>query len=324
MKKIEKRQKSSNHLKPEHPMDDKNLTSLNQDLQKKIERLERKINREKIARREAERVMETKSLELYTVNLELSKVNQSLEDTVALRTKELSENLKHVEIINKELMDIAYVVSHDVRGSVRQIGGLVSLIEEEYKTDNLTKSELGDYVSEIKNRTFKMYHLLDGIREYISIGRKFNEVTEVDLQLEMFKVINQINIPKGFQINLINQLPSININKDRFFQIFNHIIKNAVEYSPYPSQGVINIEFQNGDTHFEISISDNGSGIAPRYHDKIFKLFQLLGKNKKGKGIGLPIVKKMVETINGEISVESQEGQGATFRVLFPNTLLVH
>lgn len=298
------------------------LIATNEDLQKKIGRLERKINREKVARKEAERIMETKSLELYNVNIKLIKVNQSLEDTVQLRTKELSDNLKHIEIANKELMDIAYVVSHDVRGSVRQIGGLASIIDEEYKIGNLTKEELSDYMSEIKNRTFKMYHLLDGIREYISIGRKFHDTTEVDLQYKIATIINKLNVPNGFHINIKNKLPIIDINPDRCFQIFSHIIQNAIEYHPNPSQGVINIEVKYSENHFEVNISDNGAGIAPRYHDKIFKLFQLLHKNGKGKGIGLPIVKKMLEPIRGKISVESEEGQGATFKVILPNELL--
>ena len=298
------------------------LIATNEDLQKKIGRLERKINREKVARKEAERIMETKSLELYNVNIKLIKVNQSLEDTVQLRTKELSDNLKHIEIANKELMDIAYVVSHDVRGSVRQIGGLASIIDEEYKIGNLTKEELSDYMSEIKNRTFKMYHLLDGIREYISIGRKFHDTTEVDLQYKIATIINKLNVPNGFHINIKNKLPIIDINPDRCFQIFSHIIQNAIEYHPNPSQGVINIEVKYSKNHFEVNISDNGAGIAPRYHDKIFKLFQLLHKNGKGKGIGLPIVKKMLEPIRGKISVESEEGQGATFKVILPNELL--
>ena len=324
MKEIEKLQQQTNQLKPEHQSDAHTLIATNEALEKRINRLERKLIREKAARKEAELIMETKSLELYDLNLKLIDINQTLEETVAKRTQELRENLDKVEIINTELMDIAYVVSHDVRGSVRQIGGLVSLIDEEYREDNLNKGDLMDYISEIKNRTFKMYHLLDGIRDYISIGRKFHETSEVDLQHNVSQIISQSKLPKGFQINIINKLPVININPDRSYQIFNHIIQNAIEYHHDPSHAVVNIHCEYDENYFEINIKDNGPGIAPRYHDRIFKLFQLLDSNQKGKGIGLPIVKKMLEAINGKIRVESKEGKGASFKILFPNELLVH
>lgn len=324
MKDINKLHPSINDSKSEHLTGSENLVAMNEVLQKKIERLERKISREKASRREAELIMETKSFELYNLNLKLIEVNQNLEKMVERRTEELRNNLNHLEVVNTELMDIAYVVSHDVRGSIRQIGGLVSLIEEESKTDNLTKEELSDYISEIKNRTFKMYHLLDGIREYISIGRKFHAVTEVDLQYKIAKTISKLNVPDGYTINIKNKLPSIKINPERCFQIFSHIIKNAIEYHPNPSEGIVNISFEHTDTnYFEIIITDNGIGISPRYHAKIFKLFQLVDNNQDGKGIGLSIVKKMLESIGGKIYIDSEEGKGATFRILFPYELLV-
>jgi light-regulated signal transduction histidine kinase (bacteriophytochrome) len=303
--------------------DDVNPIVSNEVLLKKMERLERKLAREKASRQEAELIMETKSRELYDLNVKLVEINQNLESIVEKRTEELRRNLEHVEIVNTELMDIAYVVSHDVRGSVRQIGGLVSLIETESNANILDKEDLGEYVGEIQSRTFKMYHLLDGIREYISIGREAIDEGELDMHDAVSKIINKLTIPNGFEIQINGQLPTMRLNAGRCEHIFKHILNNAIQYHHQPSKGLIKMDIEKDDNFVKINISDNGPGIAPRYHQKIFKLFQSLDNNKKGKGVGLPVVKKMLEVIGGKINLTSEEGQGATFQILLPIELVV-
>lgn len=291
------------------------------ELEKQISRLQKRLAREKTARKEAERIMEQKSRELYATNQELISVNQNLEQIVADRTEALRLNLEKVNKINEELMDITYVVSHEVRGSVRQVGGLISLIEEETKLEE----ESLEFMTEIKDRVARVYHFLDGLREYIFIGRKSIEAQPIELRKVLKQIVNTLDLPQGFSIKIDKNLPILNVNPHRCHQVFQHLIQNAIQYHHQPNQGEIIITFQQNEYEGIIIIKDNGPGIAESYHEKIFKLFQLLHTrgSKNGKGVGLSIVKKIIESWNGYISIASSKGNGAAFNIVLPNELIL-
>ncbi|MFM9461016.1 sensor histidine kinase [Flavobacterium psychrophilum] len=125
-------------------------------------------------------------------------------------------------------------------------------------------------------------------------------------------IINIIHIPNHINVSIIGKLPIINADKFRIQQLFQNIISNAVNYIDKPI-GTVNVSCIEKDGKYIFSIQDNGPGIAKENQEKIFKIFQSLQKSDKSTGLGLSIVKKIIETYNGKIWLESQINHGTTF-----------
>ena len=123
---------------------------------------------------------------------------------------------------------------------------------------------------------------------------------------------NMIFIPSHIVIEIQNKLPVIQADSTRIQQLFQNLITNAVKHIDKP-KGEIKIDFANGETHYTFSIQDNGVGIPSEYHEKIFKMFNSLSTTEKSSGIGLSIVKKVIELYKGEIWLESEVNVGTTF-----------
>ncbi len=212
---------------------------------------------------------------------------------------------------NEELGEYAHVVSHDLKSPLRSINALVNWLREDYK-NVLGKSGL-ENISLIELTLEKMEHLINGILNYSSLS---NEVVlkneDVDINGTIKDIENTIFIPSHIKIYVLQTLPIIKGDKTRLQQLFQNIITNAVSYID-KEKGRIEISFKEKETHYVFQIMDNGVGIEEEYFGKIFKIFQSLGNNKNSTGIGLSIVKKIVEIYKGEIWLESQPKVGTSF-----------
>ncbi len=234
----------------------------------------------------------------------------NLERTIEAESqnKELLENLQRS---NKELRDFAHIVSHDLKSPLRSINALVSWFQEDY--EEVLDEGANETFDKLNNKLEQMDALIDGILRYSSVNDSnvlIVQKVKVKEVLEEIKTI--LYIPEHIKFIYPEKLPTIKADKTRIKQLFQNLISNAINYID-KDEGKIVVKFRELKHYWKFSISDNGVGISKVYHDKIFKIFQTLDKKGKSTGIGLSIVKKIVELYGGEIHLESEEGKGTTF-----------
>ncbi len=218
---------------------------------------------------------------------------------------------------NQELKDFAYVVSHDLKAPLRGIKTIAEWITTDYadKLDNDGKEQLGL----LAKRVNRMHNLIDGILQYSRIGRIEEEKVVVNLNELLTETIDLLVPPKNITITIENELPTIECEQTRITQVFQNLLSNAVKYMDKP-QGQIKVGCIEENGFWKFSITDNGPGIEEKYFEKIFKIFQSLAPRDESEstGIGLTVVKKIVELYKGKIWLESKVGQGTTFFFTFP------
>lgn len=243
------------------------------------------------------------------VSIQLTNAN-NLERRIAAESenKELLENLKRS---NKELHDFAHIVSHDLKSPLRSINALISWFQEDY--EHVLDAEAVETFDKLNNKLEQMDALIDGILRYSSVNDKnILAIHKVNIKGVLEEIKTILYIPEHIQFIYPDNLPTINADKTRIKQLFQNLISNAINYID-KEEGKIEVKFTELKTYWKFSISDNGVGISEAYHDKIFKIFETLDKKGKSTGIGLSIVKKIIELYNGTISLESKEGKGTTF-----------
>jgi light-regulated signal transduction histidine kinase (bacteriophytochrome) len=220
--------------------------------------------------------------------------------------------LKELESANTELKDFAYIVYHDLKAPLRGIGSLAEWLLTDYKDkfDEDGKELLDLLMGRIK----RMHNLIDGILQYSRIGRLREEKDEVNLNKLIKDIIDMIAPPENIKITVENELPSILCEKTRISQVFQNLLSNAVKYMDKP-KGEIKIGCNEDEEYWKFSISDNGPGIDKNHFEKVFQLFQTLKPRDEieGTGIGLSVVKKIVELYGGTTWVDSKIGEGSTF-----------
>ncbi|MBL1178881.1 sensor histidine kinase [Pantanalinema sp. GBBB05] len=233
---------------------------------------------------------------------ELTYVNTMLARTTALLKKR-----------NQELDQFAYVASHDLKAPLRAIANLSEWLEEDL--DELLPTESRHQMQLLRGRVHRMEALINGLLEYSRIGRLEAEIEPVDVNALLMEVIDSLALPPTFTIIVGKNMPTLKTKRLLLGQVFANLISNAVKHHPH-DHGQVTISVQSQGGHYEFAVSDDGNGIAPEYHNKIFTIFQTLEARdtKESTGIGLSIVKKIIETEGGSITVDSQVGAGATFR----------
>jgi signal transduction histidine kinase len=258
------------------------------------------------------------SLECQAITL--NRTNEALRSEMAERKRaEDSQRqlLKELESANRELREFAYVVSHDLKAPLRGIDSLVSWIATDYadRFDEAGKENLALLVA----RVCRMHALIDGILEYSRMGSVREQLQPIDLNGLIPEIIDLLAPPTHIAVTVETSLPVLLAERIRIQQVFQNLISNAVKYMDKPS-GNIRIGCKPFGGMWEFYVADDGPGIEERYFDKIFQLFQTV-HNKPGvesTGVGLTIVKKVVEMYGGSIEVESAVGKGSCFRFRWP------
>lgn len=218
--------------------------------------------------------------------------------------------LKQLEVSNNELQEYAHIVSHDLKSPLRSIFALVSWIKED-NHEHLNPSSL-DNIALIESTLEKMEQLISDILNYSSVTSEEVEDKPVDLNSVINDLKQILFVPEHINIKVLHPLPIIIGDKTRLQQLFQNLLSNAIRYID-KEVGYITIDVIEKPTHYQFSIEDNGIGIAKEYHDKIFKIFHSLNENKESSGIGLSIVKKIVDLYKGDIWVASTPEKGTTF-----------
>ncbi len=225
-----------------------------------------------------------------------------------------------LESANEELRNFGYVVSHDLKAPLRAIGSLADWISTDYadKFDDEGKEHMRLLIGRVR----RMDGLIDGILQYSRVGRVRETIVAVDLNQLVREVIDMLAPPKNITISIGNSLPTVMTEPTRVQQLFQNLLSNAIKYMDKPD-GEIRIACAAEGRQWKFSIADNGPGIDQQHFEKIFQLFQTLAPRDRveSTGVGLALVKKIVEMYGGRIWLESALGRGSTFFFTLPQTV---
>jgi len=234
------------------------------------------------------------------------------------RQEELKQYRQKLEKTNENLEKFAYTAAHDMKSPLNSAMGLIDIIEMELKGKGNEKTI--EYLDLLKDTFNNTKQLINGILEYSKTGFSEIELKDIDLNILITKIANQYSTGKQalpanrpVKIKIAQKMPIVRHYKTALSQIIDNLISNAVKYNNKKICEIY-IKCIDKSTHYEISIADNGPGIADEYKEKIFDLFEnLKTKKKSSSGIGLAIVKKLLTETNGRIWVDPVKKQGANF-----------
>ncbi|WP_417206210.1 CHASE domain-containing protein [Antarctobacter sp.] len=238
-------------------------------------------------------------------------------------TNELRAKTEHLEHANGEIEQFVYIASHDLKTPVRGIGFLVDVIEEDLEEviGPVEKhTEIKMQFNMIRDRVSRMNDLTKGIMDYSRVG---NYGTETESGVLVSKFVEDCHADfevEPCQIRLTSEVEIIDCDSQNFRRVLENLIGNAFKYHPHPRAAQVDLTIEDLGDRIKVSVKDDGNGIAPEFHDRIFGVFQTLRKKDEPEstGIGLAIVKKAVQRHGFDISVASSEGEGAEFTFYWP------
>jgi PAS domain S-box-containing protein len=234
--------------------------------------------------------------------------------------KDLKKYVKKIEAINKELDDFTYIISHDLKEPLWSIDVLGMVLENEYKS--LFDKEGKEYLEQIRLSSQKMQNLIEDLLQISRLGKKKNPFVKVEIE----KIIKEAQVRlehliSKYKAKVIIQttLPVLSCDRIRLTEVFVNLLSNALKFNDKP-EPIVEIGCAAKTAFYEFYIKDNGPGIKKQDHDKIFEIFQSIGKSedKAGTGVGLTICKKIIQLHNGKIWVDSELGKGTTFYFTIP------
>ncbi len=233
--------------------------------------------------------------------------------------KEYSEELKRS---NEELEHFANIASHDLGEPLRMISNYLNLLERRYKGKVLDE-KAEEFIHFAIDGASRMGHLIDDLLEYSRVERKGKPFGPVDMNTVVTNVLKnmRVAIDESGAEAVVEHLPMVWADEVQMGQVLQNLISNAIKFHG-PDPPKINIYARQGTNEWTISVKDNGIGIDPKCHDKLFQMFQRLHTRDAypGTGIGLAISKKIIERHNGRIWIESDGKSGSTFSFTVPKS----
>jgi light-regulated signal transduction histidine kinase (bacteriophytochrome) len=254
-------------------------------------------------------------------------INQKLEQTISHKTaevvqfvKELAVKNQELKIVNKQLENFAYTVSHDLQEPLRSINMFTQLLEKEYGEE--LDEQAKEYISYILGSAERMQSLIRDVLVYSRAGKSEQTWLNVDLNQLITNVMIDLQgiIQETEAKIIIHYLPTVLVNPTEISQLFSNLITNSIKFKSQQKPR-IEIGSQLKEDYWLISVKDNGIGIDRQYQDKIFHAFKKLHSQEQysGNGVGLAICQKIVERHQGKIGVKSQLGKGSIFYFTLPN-----
>jgi light-regulated signal transduction histidine kinase (bacteriophytochrome) len=233
------------------------------------------------------------------------------------KAEELARLTAELARSNQDLDQFAYVASHDLKAPLRGIANLTEWIEEDLG-DKVT-GESREHMQLLKGRVHRMEALIDGILTYSRAGRVHEEPTDVDVGELLTECIELLDPPPETNVVVGPGMPVLRTERVPLQQVFMNLIGNAIKYNRREGARV-DVSVQAVDGEYRFSVTDNGPGIEPRYRERIWQIFQTLAPRDQveGTGIGLSVVRKIVESRGGRTWLESEVGQGTTFHFSWP------
>ncbi len=235
-------------------------------------------------------------------------------------TQERESLIGELEAKNAELERFTYTVSHDLKSPLITIRGFLGFLEKDAASGNLER--LHADVARIADATDRMQHLLNDLLELSRVGRLMNAPEDVpfeDIAREATAQVQGRLMARGVQVKIAVGLPLVVCDRTRLVEVVQNLIDNAVKFMGDQPEPLIEIGVRYDEGTPVFFVKDNGSGIDPRYHDKIFGLFDKLDPKSEGTGVGLALVKRIITVHGGRIWLESAGlGAGTTFCFTLP------
>ena len=225
---------------------------------------------------------------------------------------ELRENAERLESVNKQLGEFVYIVSHDLKAPLRGLASLASFMEEELGAE--PKVEVVELLNMMKSRTARMQQLIDGILHYSRMANNRGDREDVDLNELINSIIDLIAPASNVVIETPDNLPVILAERVKLHEVLQNLIINGIKYND-KTEIRSKIALDDNCSHYRTPRSDKGVGIRPEHKEKIFGIFQTLQPKDQceSTGIGLTIVKKIIEQQEGAVTIASEVGSGTTF-----------
>ncbi|WP_051360103.1 ATP-binding protein [Adhaeribacter aquaticus] len=272
----------------------------------------RRINSmKKVARNLAQENFEVNLTDNYHDEL------SGLEASMNVMAKKLQKSFMRLNKMNQELDQFAYVVSHDLKAPLRAINNLAEWIKEDI--GEVEDPEIKQNLDLMRGRVHRMENLINGILEYARVGRKKLDKVTINVQDILLEIVDSLAIPSHIQVILPETNVLLTTEKILLQQVLANLIGNGIKYNDKPA-GVVQVAIQEKAKEVEIAVSDNGPGIPQEFHSRIFGVFQTIEARdtKESTGIGLAIVKKIIEDKGGKIWLDSEVGVGTTFYFTWP------
>jgi PAS domain S-box-containing protein len=218
---------------------------------------------------------------------------------------------------NQELDSFVHIVSHDLKAPLRAISNLSQWIEDDLEGSLPATSQ--EHMELLRTRVQRMEAMIDGLLNYARIGRMDGLIEQVIVSELLTETIHTLAPPPTIKILMAQNLPTLQTSRILLAQVFANLIGNAIKHHDR-EDGVIQVGIAERDDVYEFAIADDGPGIDPIYHERVFRIFQAMNPQNRpdSSGVGLAIVKKIVEAEGGTIRLESQLGQGTTFYFTWP------
>jgi signal transduction histidine kinase len=244
---------------------------------------------------------------------EFRRLSETLEQQVDERTQELNRS-------NQDLEQFAYIASHDLKAPLRAIDHLSTWVLED--VGHMLPSRSHEHLEKMRSRIMRMEGLLDDLLTYSRAGRLRGAAGSVDLNELVARVIDTVSPPEGFTVSVEGNLPTLYTYTAPLETVLRNLVNNAIKHHDKPV-GTVRISATERGDMLEFVVADDGPGIDPAFHDRIFQMFQTLRPRDQveGSGMGLAVVDKIITSVGGNIHVDSTPGSGATFRFAWPREL---
>ena len=226
----------------------------------------------------------------------------------------IDELLIELQNKNNELESFTYTVSHDLKAPLITIGGFVGYLEKDILNGNTAKAQKD--IQRVMDAVIKMQRLLNELLELSRIGRFVNKPENAnigDIAREASRLLHEQVTSNKVKVIIEKDLPSMEVDRHRLVEVYQNLIDNAIKFMGNRSNPEVKVGSFQQENEQIFFVKDNGIGIDPLYHERIFGLFNKLDAGTDGTGIGLALVKRIIEFHGGRVWVESESGKGTTF-----------
>jgi signal transduction histidine kinase len=242
-------------------------------------------------------------------------------------TREIRRKERELQLVNEEMERFAYTVTHDLKGPVVTIKTYLNFLLHDI-SQNAPPERIEKNVSYIRGAADRMGKLLDELMRMSLLGRHDTPAVKMfynALVAEATDAVAGRIAERGVQLNLMDEELILNGDRSRLLELWQNLVDNAVKYMGEQTAPKIDVGFEGSGREIEFFVRDNGLGIAPEYQTKIFGIFEKLDGDSEGTGMGLAVVKKIVDLYHGKIWVESAgRGTGSIFKFTLPDAVRGH
>ena len=231
---------------------------------------------------------------------------------------ELERTVERLQRSNEQLQQFAYVASHDLQEPLRMVSSYVDLLASEYESE--LDDEADEYIEFAVDGAQRMQAMIDALLEYSRIHTQGGEFEETDAEAVLERVLQDLGLlieERGATVTH-DDLPTVVADESQLGQLFQNLVSNAIEHASDDGPASVHMSAEERPDAVVFSVTDDGPGIPPDQQERLFEIFEQSSRDDEGTGIGLAICQRIVNRHEGDIWIESADGEGTTFHVSFP------